>query len=236
MRCGWCFAHSRAPGAGRGCALPAGRGLPAVAKQLICRHESKSVVGAASVFDIDRNCFSIVRASRRAELQRQTVERMAADIKIGQTSAGERVEEADAKEAIRQMGTNAIPTLLHILGATDRNKWWVLSRLKSRGFREMYHNQNVPTDDLQDTGVEAFGLLGTNAIPAIPKINKLFGDWETCSPAARVLAGLGPEGVAALTNGLASKTDVIRGVTLWAIGEKSSMDFQHRRPDYDCLP
>ena len=145
-------------------------------------------------------------------------------LKIGQTSAGERVEEADAKEAIRQMGTNAIPTLLHILGATDRNKWWVLSRLKSRGFREMYHNQNVPTDDLQDTGVEAFGLLGTNAIPAIPKINKLFGDWETCSPAARVLAGLGPEGVAALTNGLASKTDVIRGVTLWAIGEKSSMD------------
>ena len=145
-------------------------------------------------------------------------------LKIGQTSTGERVEEADAKKAIRQMGTNAIPTLLDILGATDHNKGWVLSRLKSRGFQEMYHNQNVPTDDLQDTGVEAFGLLGTNAIPAIPKINKLFGDWETCSPAARVLAGLGPEGVAALTNGLASKTDVIRGVTLWAIGEKSSMD------------
>ncbi len=145
-------------------------------------------------------------------------------LKIGQTSAGERVEGADAREAIRQMGTNAIPTLLDILGATDQNKGWVLSRLKSKGFREMYHNQNVTTDDLQDTGVEAFGLLGTNAIPAIPKINKLFGDWETCSPAARVLAGLGPEGVAALTNGLASENDDIRGVTIWAIGEKSSMD------------
>ena len=145
-------------------------------------------------------------------------------LKLGYTSAGERAERADAREAIRQMGTNAIPTLLHILGANDRNKGWVLARLKSKGFREMYHNQNVTTDDLQDTGVEAFGLLGTNAISAIPKINKLFGDWETCSPAARVLAGLGPEGVAALTNGLASENDDIRGVTIWAIGEKSSMD------------
>jgi hypothetical protein len=145
-------------------------------------------------------------------------------LKLGYTSAGERAEREDAREAIRQMGTNAIPTLLHILGANDRNKGWVLSRLKSPGFRKMYHNQNVTTDDLQDTGVEAFGLLGTNAISAIPKINKLFGDWETCSPAARVLAGLGPEGVAALTNGLASENDDIRGVTIWAIGEKSSMD------------
>jgi hypothetical protein len=57
--------------------------LPAIEKQLICRHESKQVVGAASVFDIDRNCFSIVRPSRRAELQRQAVERMAANIKTG---------------------------------------------------------------------------------------------------------------------------------------------------------
>lgn len=145
-------------------------------------------------------------------------------LKIGYTSAGEHAERADAREAIQQIGTNAIPTLLDILGATDRNKGWVLSRLKSKGFRRMYHNQNVPTDDLQDTGVEAFGLLGTNAISAIPKINKLFRDWETCSPAAQVLAGLGMEGVAALTNGLASKNDNIRGITIWAIGEKSSMD------------
>jgi hypothetical protein len=145
-------------------------------------------------------------------------------LKIGYTSADERAERADAREAIQQIGTNAIPTLLDILGATERNKGWVLSRLKSKGFRKMYHNQNVPTDDLQDTGVEAFGLLGTNATPAIPKINKLFRDWETCSPAAQVLAGLGPEGVAVLTNGLASENDDIRGVTIWAIGEKSSMD------------
>jgi hypothetical protein len=122
------------------------------------------------------------------------------------------------------MGTNAIPTLLDILGANDRSKGWVLSKLKSNGFREMYHNPNVPTDDLHDTGVMAFGLLGTNAIPAIPKIKKLLDDWQTCSGAAQVLAGLGPAGWDTLTNGLYNSDDNVRGVTLWAIGSKSAMD------------
>jgi len=146
-------------------------------------------------------------------------------LKIGSTSTGERVEDdTEAREAVRQMGTNAIPTLLDILGANDRSKGWVLSKLKSNGFREMYHNPNVPTDDLHDTGVMAFGLLGTNAIPAIPKIKKLLGDWETCSGAAQVLVGLGPAGWDTLTNGLYNSDDNVRGVTLWAIGSKSTMD------------
>jgi hypothetical protein len=146
-------------------------------------------------------------------------------LKIGNTSTGERVEDdIEAREAVRQMGTNAIPTLLDILGANDRSKGWVLSKLKSKGFREMYHNPNVPTDDLHDTGVMAFGLLGTNAIPAIPKIKKLLDDWETCSGAAQVLVGLGPAGWDTLTNGLYNSDDNVRGVTLWAIGSKSTMD------------
>jgi hypothetical protein len=146
-------------------------------------------------------------------------------LKIGSTSTGERVEDdTEAREAVRQTGTNAIPTLLDILGANDRSKGWVLSKLKSKGFREMYHNPNVPTDDLHDTGVMAFGLLGTNAIPAIPKIKKLLDDWQTCSGAAQVLAGLGPAGWDTLTNGLYNSDDNVRGVTLWAIGSKSAMD------------
>ena len=146
-------------------------------------------------------------------------------LKIGGTSAGERVaDDTEAREAVRQIGTNAIPTLLDILGANDQSKGWVLSKLKSKGFREMYHNPNVPTDDLHDTGVMAFGLLGTNAIPAIPKIKKLLGDWKTCSGAAEVLANLGPAGWDALTNGLYNSDDNVRGVTLEVIGSKSTMD------------
>ena len=145
-------------------------------------------------------------------------------LKIGQTSTGERVETPVAEEAIRQMGTNAIPTLLDILGATSGNKERVLGRAKSKGFRDMFHNKNVPLDDLRDTAVQGFGILGTNAVSAIPQINKLFRDWETCSPAAQALAELGSEGCAALTNGLHNPNADIRGVTIWAIGEKSSID------------
>ena len=146
-------------------------------------------------------------------------------LKIGYASAGERVvDDTEAREAVRQMGTNAIPTLLDILGADDQSKWWVVHRLKSKGFREMYHNPKVPTDDLHDTGVMAFGRLGTNAIPAIPNIKKLLDDWETCSGAAQVLVGLGPAGWDTLTNGLYNSDDNVRGVTLWAIGSKSTMD------------
>lgn len=145
-------------------------------------------------------------------------------LKIGSTSTGERVEGTEAMEAVRQMGTNAIPTLLDILGATDQNKWWVLSRLKSKGFQEMYHNRNVPTGDLQDTAAQGLGILGTNAISTIPQLSKLFGRVETCKHAALVLAGLGPDGYAVLTNGLHNSNADIRGVTLWTIGERSSID------------
>ena len=76
-------------------------------------------------------------------------------------------------------------------------------------------------DDLRDMAVRGFDLLGTNALPAVPQIAKLLCNWETCYSAAQALARLGrKEGFAALTNGLSSKNDDIRGVTIWAIGEK----------------
>lgn len=128
------------------------------------------------------------------------------------------------EDAIRQIGTNAIPVLLNILGATEQNKWWVLEKLKSREFRRMFRDRDTNLNDLQDVAVNGFGILGTNAASAIPQINKLFRDWQTCSPAAQALAQLGPEGIAALTNGLSSKNDDIRGVTIWVIGEKAPMD------------
>jgi hypothetical protein len=144
-------------------------------------------------------------------------------LKIGHTSSGEQVEEADAKEAIRQMGTNAIPTLLDILGATDGNKRRLLGRLESRGFREVFQNQNVSTGDLEDMGVQGFGILGTNAVSAIPKIDKMFRR-SAHSAAAQVLAELGPEGFAALTNGMSDKD--LAGEVVWTIGHKSLSDEQ----------
>jgi hypothetical protein len=129
-----------------------------------------------------------------------------------------------AREAVRQMGTNAIPTLVDLLGVTDGNRWLVLRKLKSKELRSAIHAESAVNTVLSQMALDAFGILGTNAAPAIPQIVKLFNKVDTCSEAAQALALLGPEGVAALTNGLSSKNNDIRGITIWAIGEKSGMD------------
>jgi len=128
------------------------------------------------------------------------------------------------EDAIRQIGTNAIPALLDILGATDKNKWRMLAKLKSRDFREQFLHRDTNLNDLRGVAVDAFGILGTNAVSAIPQIKKLFRDWETCSEAGQTLAELGPEGIAVLTNGLSDENADIRGMTIWVIGEKAPMD------------
>lgn len=144
--------------------------------------------------------------------------------------------EPSPADAVRQIGTNAIPTLLEILGVTVENKSRVLQKLKCREFREEFSLPGMPDDDLRDMAVRSFGLLGTNAVSAIPQIAKLFGNRETCSGAAQALALLGPKGFAALTNGLSSKNDDIRGVAIWAIGEKASADSNTvARIMIDCL-
>ena len=142
-------------------------------------------------------------------------------LKMGHTSTGDPIEKADAKEAIRQMGTNAIPTLLDILGATDGNKRRILARLKSPGFREVFQNQNVGTGDLEDMGVQGFGILGTNAVSAIPKINKMFRH-SAHSAAAQALVELGTEGFAALTNGMSDKD--LAGEVVWTLGHGGGGD------------
>ena len=129
-----------------------------------------------------------------------------------------------AQEAIRQIGTNALPTLIDLLGVTDENRWLVLRKLKSRKLREGAHAGSAFNSVLSKMALEGFGILETNAVPAIPQIVKLFNRVETCSEAAQALALVGPEGVMALTNGLASKIDNNRGITIWAIGEKALLD------------
>jgi len=129
-----------------------------------------------------------------------------------------------AREAIRQMGTNAIPTLVDLLGVTDANRGQVLRKLKSRELRKGIGAPSAFNSALSKMALEGFGILGTNAVPAIPQIVKLFNNADTCSEAAQALALLGPDGVTALTNGLSSQNVTIRGITIWAIGEKAALD------------
>jgi hypothetical protein len=128
------------------------------------------------------------------------------------------------EDAIRQIGTNAIPTLLKILGATEGNESRVLRNLKSREFRKLFSVGGPTVEDLTDLAVDGFGILGTNAASAIPQIVKLFHNVETCEAAAQALAKLGPQGIAALTNGLSNKNTNIRGATILAIAQKTPIE------------
>lgn len=128
------------------------------------------------------------------------------------------------EDAIRQMGTNAIPTLLDILGAEEWNKKRIVSKLKSAEFRTVFTKYHPGAEDIRDIAVDGFKVLGTNAEAAVPQLTKLLHEPETCPDAARVLNMVGPKGFSALTNAI-NDEDLV-GVVVLAIGQSSSGDPQ----------
>ncbi len=133
---------------------------------------------------------------------------------------------AAKEEAIRQIGTNGIPTLLDILGVKDGNRRRVLQKLKSTELKDEFNNKDSDLEDLQRLAVEGFGVLGTNAASAVPQLTKLFHDRETRLEAARALIRVGPRGFAVLTNALADKDSSVRNNLIWVIGQERSVDSQ----------
>jgi HEAT repeats len=109
-----------------------------------------------------------------------------------------------AKEAIRAMGTNAIPTLL---------KWISYERSRSDNFPRAaalphwrWHTLNP--DELAATAPSGFGFLGAAALPAIPELVRLARTSSAPDRADRcavALAEIGPQAIPSLlslaTNG-----------------------------------
>lgn len=127
--------------------------------------------------------------------------------------------------AIRQIGTKGLPLLLDIISVEQWNRKKVLSKLKSKDFREAAGNKNVPTEVFRGLAVDGFTILGTNAEPAIPQLTKLLhGSSECRSEAACALAQIGPKGFAVLTNAMNDKNLV--GYLVATIGQKGGGDVQ----------
>jgi hypothetical protein len=120
--------------------------------------------------------------------------------------------------AIRQMGTNAIPTLLDILGTKEHKKWWTLIMLDSSSFRNYYNDPNIPADDLEAVAVDGFAILGTNGVSAIPQIEKLFRDPDTRYQAAWALSVLGPAGFNVLAKATMDPDPSVRNTAIWVLG------------------
>jgi N-acetylneuraminic acid mutarotase/HEAT repeat protein len=125
------------------------------------------------------------------------------------------------EDALRQMGKNALPTLLEMLGATSDNFTNVVGKLQAREFRQGWWSDDSHVDDLRSLAIEGFEVLGTNAESAVPQLTKLFHNAETSFEAARALTRVGPKGLSVLTNALNNPKDPSRGAAIWWLREAS---------------
>ena len=139
--------------------------------------------------------------------------------------AFELIDEADAQEAVRQIGTNGIPTLLDLLGVHDeRSAKKVLSKLHNKDLTAWFkydENPDSGAKSLRDLALDGFSILGTNAECAVPQITKVSAYSDE---AARALLAVGPKGFSALTNALNGPNAGIRDIVIRTLGNRGGGD------------
>jgi HEAT repeat protein len=135
-------------------------------------------------------------------------------------------KQSRAQEAIRQIGTNGLPALLDLVSVVERNRRSVAKRIKSQDMREGLRGSNPEfREAVRGMAVDGFGILGTNAEPAIPQLTKLLhGDPDCQLDVTRALIRVGPKGFAVLTNILNDPRDGTRNTLIWVIGEEGGND------------
>ena len=91
--------------------------------------------------------------------------------------AFEMIDEADAQAAIRQIGTNGIPTMIDLLNVYDeQSAKRVLSKLHNKNLTAWYkyeENPFIAAENVRELALEGFSILGTNAEFAVPQITNV---------------------------------------------------------------
>jgi HEAT repeat protein len=136
----------------------------------------------------------------------------------------------EAGEAIRAMGTNALPLLIvdihaHPSEAALRFRLFRLLHLNGMGMSfgpRNYFSTDVTSEDrTRWRAAQGLSALGPLAKPAIPELTRLlFTNYfhSSIKEAAYALAGMGPDGIAVLTN--APGRDEWSGMcAIWALGQ-----------------
>jgi hypothetical protein len=117
-----------------------------------------------------------------------------------------RSHQPEAQRALTAMGTNALPFLIEWLDEepTQFDAW-----LRRAGQRlpNSLQPDPWPFGSRRDNAAHALGLLGTNAIPAIPELIRTFGwNWTggggSSPPGLYALADIGPAAIPALLQAL----------------------------------
>ncbi|MEI7733059.1 MAG: HEAT repeat domain-containing protein [Verrucomicrobiota bacterium] len=120
-------------------------------------------------------------------------------------------------EALRAIGTNALPELLVMLDVDDS----IVHKL-IRAINRRQHYVKIPIgpepDESRLLAMEAFTLLGAIAKPAIPQLVARLDGSDKTYPAAAALASIGPDAHPQLLQALRHTNSAIRGKVAAGIG------------------
>ena len=129
-----------------------------------------------------------------------------------------------ARQAIRAMGTNALPPLLRMVARKDSSALLRLRVWAGKGsiIRQLTPPSHYISRISAAAGIEA---LGREAAPAAPELIKLLNADQTFYPAALALGAIGPPAIPSLARALTNRSALTR------IGALQALDFMHGAED-----
>jgi hypothetical protein len=122
--------------------------------------------------------------------------------------ANDEREAEPAMNAVRQMGTNAIPYLLGMMRAEDSKLKETFNTLVSKA--HIYRFRIAEASYKQTRAFDGFYALGAEANSAIPELTALLNNPKIARCAASILVYISTNGVEAATSGLRSTNPLVR--------------------------
>jgi HEAT repeat protein len=124
-------------------------------------------------------------------------------------------QRSEAAAAVRQIGSNAVPTLIRWLGVSDSK---FKQKLEEWADKQSVINFNfVDEDDYHERAAKGFQLLGAQGKAAIPDLGRMLRDTNATENAAGVLCLFGQDAVPVLIGGLTNSDAEIRRATASAM-------------------
>ncbi len=125
----------------------------------------------------------------------------------------------EADEAVRKIGTNAIPLLLELLEARDSKfKLKVMAAVRRQSIFKIHLTTAEVRHQMALGGFEA---LGPGAGPAVPALGKMLADGQL--NAAEALDMIGPESIGTLTNALTNANPKVRIAVVMALNRYATL-------------
>jgi len=132
--------------------------------------------------------------------------------------------EPPAADAVRHIGTNAIPVLMEWIsynrpGLVIKAENFLGATARRLGVSPKYYRPTIRREQWTWRAIEAFALLGTNAAPAIPDLTALATNPAHPDAAASAIGALneiGPPGTSALLSMLTNPASPYRPVIIAA--------------------